>query len=113
VLTRPFTASHLPTTVQGLIQSRLDRLHPDWKDVLGAASVIGRSFTLSILEPLYKGKTCLQDVLASLVTIDMISPQKESTYVFKHVLTQQVTYETLLLKTRRMLHRSVASSMAA
>ena len=111
VLTQPFSATHLPATIQGLIQSRLDRLHPDWKEVLGIASVIGRSFTLSLLEPLYKGRTSLQDVLASLIAIDMISPQEESTYLFKHVLTQQVTYETLLLKRRRMLHRSVAQTM--
>jgi tetratricopeptide (TPR) repeat protein/class 3 adenylate cyclase len=111
VLTRSFAASHLPATVQGLIQSRLDRLHPDWKEVLGIASVIGRSFTLSLLEPLYKGRICLQDVLESLVAIDMISPLEEATYLFKHVLTQQVTYETLLLKRRRMLHRSVAQTI--
>ncbi len=111
VLTRSFAASHLPATVQGIIQSRLDRLHPDWKEVLGTASVIGRSFALSLLEPLYNGRTCLQDVLVSLVAIDMISPLEESTYLFKHVLTQQVTYETLLLKKRRMLHRLVAQTM--
>ena len=111
VLTRSLTANHLPPTVQGLIQSRLDRLHPDWKEVLGTASVIGRSFTLSLLEPLYKGRSCLNDVLASLVAIDMISPLEESTYLFKHVLTQQVTYETLLLKKRRLLHRLVAQTM--
>ena len=111
VLTRPFAASHLPATVQGLIQCRLDRLHPDWKEVLGIASVIGRTFMLSILDPLYKGRTRLQDVLGSLVAIDMISPQEESTYLFKHVLTQQVTYETLLLKKRRLLHRSVAQTI--
>ena len=111
VLTQAFAASHLPATIQGLIQSRLDRLHPDWKEVLGTAAVIGRSFALSLLEPLYKGRTNLQDVLASLVAIDMISPQEESIYVFKHVLTQQVTYETLLLKKRRMLHRSVAQTI--
>ena len=111
VLTQSFTASHLPATVQGIIQSRLDRLHPDWKEVLGTASVIGRSFPLSLLEPLYKGRTSLQDVLESLVAIDMISPLEESTYLFKHVLTQQVTYQTLLLKRRRMLHRLVAETM--
>ncbi len=111
VLTRSFAATHLPATVQGLIQSRLDRLHPDWKEVLGTASVIGRSFTLSLLEPIYKGRTSLHDVLASLIAIDMISIQEESTYLFKHVLTQQVTYETLLLKRRRMLHRLVAQTI--
>ena len=62
VLTRPFSASHLPATVQGLIQSRLDRLHPDWKEVLGIASVIGRSFTLLFWNLSIKGelvsKTC-------------------------------------------------------
>jgi len=111
VLTRPFMASHLPATVQGIIQSRLDRLHPDWREVLETASVIGRSFSLSLLEHLYTGRTCLQDALGSLVAIDMISPLEESTYLFKHVLTQQVTYETLLLKKRRMIHRLVAQTM--
>lgn len=111
VLTRPFSAGHIPATVQGLIQSRLDRLGSDGKEVLGIASVIGRSFSLSLMKPLYKGQTCLHDVLESLLSIGMISPLEESTYVFKHVLTQQVTYETLLLKKRRTLHRSVAQAM--
>ena len=111
VLTRSFAANHLPSTVQGIIQSRLDRLHPDWKEVLGIASVIGRSFSLALLKPLYKGRTSIQDVLVSLEGIGMISPIEESTYVFKHVLTQQVTYETLLLKKRRVLHHLVAQTM--
>lgn len=110
-LTRQFTASHLPTTVQAIIQSRLDRLPPDEKEVLEIASVIGCLFPLTLIQPLYKGRHSLHDVVLSLMAVDMISQVEEATYTFKHVLIQQVTYESLLIKKRRMLHRLVAQTM--
>ena len=110
VLTQQFTASRLPTTVQAIIQSRLDRLSPDEKEVLEIASVIGRVFPLTLIQPLYKGRDSVQDVISSLIALDMIVQTEESTYTFKHVLIQQVAYESLLVKKRRLLHGLVAQT---
>ncbi|MDC8448355.1 MAG: AAA family ATPase [Nitrospira sp.] len=109
-LTRQFTASHLPTTVQAIIQSRLDRLPPDEKEMLEIASVIGRVFPLTLIQSLYNGRQSLHDVVSSLIAADMITQVEEGTYTFKHVLIQQVTYEALLIKKRRMLHRLVGQT---
>ena len=109
-LARQFTASHLPATVQAIIQSRLDRLPPDEKEVLEIASVIGRLFPLALIQMIYKGRYCLQDVISSLIALDMIAHTEESTYMFKHVLIQQVTYEALLIRKRKKLHGLVAQS---
>ncbi len=110
MLTQQFTASRLPTTVQAIIQSRLDRLPPDEKEVLEIASVIGRVFPLTLVQPLYKGRYSVQDVISSLISLDMIAQTEESTYTFKHVLIQQVAYQALLIKKRRMLHGLVAQA---
>lgn len=111
MLTRQFTASRLPTTVQAIIQSRLDRLPPDEKEVLEIASVIGRVFPLTLIQPLYKGRYTVQDVISSLIALDMIAQTEEATYTFKHVLIQQVVYEALLKNKRRMLHGLVAQTI--
>ena len=110
-LTRQFTASHLPTTVQAIIQSRLDRLPPDEKEVMEIASVIGRVFPLTLIQPIYKGRFSLHDAIASLIALDMIAQTEESTYTFKHVLIQQVAYEILLVRKRQRLHRLVAQAI--
>jgi predicted ATPase/class 3 adenylate cyclase len=110
-LTRQFTASHLPTTVQAIIQSRLDRLPPDEKEVLEIASVIGRVFPLTLVQPIYKGRFSLSDAIASLIALDMVVHTEDSTYTFKHVLIQQVAYEGLLIIKRQRLHRMVAQTI--
>src|SRR5712692_4854557 len=49
-LARPFADLHLPTTVQGILASRIDRLGPEEKTLLQTLSVIGKEFSLSLLK---------------------------------------------------------------
>jgi len=113
-LTRPLKDLILPETVQSIIRSRLDRLDWKLKEVLRLASVIGRVFSVSVLEKLYQGPDDLHESLETLAGKDMVLPVRgypDAEYMFKHVLTQQVTYATLLLQRRKILHSVVGRAI--
>ena len=115
-LTRPLDNLVLPETVQSIIQSRLDRLDWNLKEVLRLASVIGRVFTLQLLEQVLHGQGTqnLHDALEALIRTEMVLPvegQSTTEYMFKHALTQQVTYSTILHQRRKVLHGLVGHAM--
>lgn len=105
----------MPTTVQGIITSRIDRLTPAQQLTLKVASVIGRLFpfgTLHDVYPIAADRTKLTEHLLelerqSLTTIESIEP--ELAYEFTHVITQEVAYNLLLYEQRRQLHERIAS----
>jgi len=115
-LTRPLDDLVLPETVQSIIRSRLDRLDWKLKEVLRLASVIGRVFTVSLLEKVLQGQgpANLRKSLDALIRTDMVLPVEGhpgTEYMFKHALTQQVTYSTVLLQRRKVLHGLVGRAM--
>jgi predicted ATPase/class 3 adenylate cyclase len=113
-LTRPLDDLALPETVQSIIQSRLDRLDWKLKAVLRLASVIGRVFTVKLLEQALQGQGAgnLRESLEALIRTEMVLPvEGQSTYMFKHALTQQVTYNTILHHRRKVLHGLVGRAM--
>lgn len=108
------TSLDLPTTVEQVIVSRLDRLTSAERLCLKVASVIGRVFRSRLVEQTYpvadeRGR--VPGHLESLTTANLINletPEPELAYLFKHVITRDVTYETMPLAQRRPLHRAVA-----
>jgi class 3 adenylate cyclase/tetratricopeptide (TPR) repeat protein len=104
----------LPSTVQAVISSRFDRLDGMMQETLRIASVIGREFAQRILERVTPSSKELAKLLQELKALEMIqqiriSPEAE--YIFKHVLTQVVVYESLLLKRRKELHGLVGQAI--
>ena len=99
----------IPTTLQALFTARLDALDEETKHTLQLASVIGRSFSEPVLRAVSGA-----NVTASLRTLERAglivetarTPERE--YAFRHSLTQDATYGTILLRRRRELHRRVA-----
>jgi class 3 adenylate cyclase/tetratricopeptide (TPR) repeat protein len=104
----------LPETVQGVITSRIDRLSPSQKLAIRFASVIGRAFsvrTLQEIHPVPQHVSQLHDdldVLAELQLTQLVGIDGDPTYVFKHAITHEVAYNTLLYTQRAQLHRAVA-----
>ena len=106
----------LPDTIQGLILSRIDRLPPDKQLTLKVAAVIGRTFGFTLLrdtlgEQMELSDHLLKSHLDALTHLDLTpleAPEPELTYIFKHIITQEAAYETLLFAQRRQLHRTVA-----
>lgn len=106
--------AHVPATVQDVIMARIDRLEEPLKRTLQLAAVIGREFAYTILEriaePGHKLSPALQALQRSeLITEKSLFPELE--YMFKHALTQDVAYDSLLLRRRRELHARIAAAI--
>jgi class 3 adenylate cyclase/tetratricopeptide (TPR) repeat protein len=103
-----------PDTVQGVVAGRIDRLSPGQALTLKVASVVGRLFGVRILRdvhPVEADSSALHkqlDVLRRQDFTMLDSPEPDLTYLFKHVVTQEVAYSRLLYGQRRQLHRAVA-----
>ena len=114
MLTRPLHKLALPDTVQAVIRSRLDRLDQYSRESMRRASVIGREFTRRILEQISTFKEQLSQSLENLKVLELIQQIRvvpEMEYMFKHVITQEVTYETLLHQQRKELHGLVGQAI--
>ena len=104
----------LPDTLTGLITARLDRLSEDSRQVAQTASVIGREFGLSTLTEIYQALANLDESIVDLQRRELIrekSPVPDLSYMYKHVLTQEAAYSSLLLARRRELHFLVAQCL--
>lgn len=112
----------IPTTLQGIIMARLDRLPVASKSTLQTASVIGRSFLLRLLAYVHEGAehepAKLEDRLKLLedrefVRKSLLDPlaDVDREYVFQHAVTQEVVYGSLLEKRRAQIHREIAETI--
>lgn len=108
------TALELPASLHTLILSRIDQLTETQKATLKVASIIGRLFPFAWLRGYYPGLGTPEsvkgdlDVLARLDITPLASPEPELTYLFKHIVTQEVAYESLAYATRAQLHEQLA-----
>jgi class 3 adenylate cyclase/tetratricopeptide (TPR) repeat protein len=113
-LAQPMPTVGIPDTVQSAVLGRLDRLEPAWRDILRRAAVIGREFSLSILSRLVGSDIDLNEIISELEELGFVTQirdEPQSVFAFKHVIIQNVAYETLLLKQRRELHGRVAQAI--
>ena len=103
---------HIPPTVQGILASRIDRLPADEKGLLQTLAVMGKEFPLGLVRRvMQKPEDELERMLAALQLSEFIYEQPafpESAYTFKHALTQEVAYGSLLIERRKNLHESTA-----
>jgi serine/threonine protein kinase/tetratricopeptide (TPR) repeat protein len=114
-LTRPDSV-RLPDSVHAVIRTRLDRIDPEARAVLLKASVIGDQFPREVLARLTDADTSLDRALATLKKAGLIQQTKvlpDAEFRFKHALTLEVTYESLLSVHRRELHRKVGELLEA
>ena len=114
-LQRPLSAIQVPATVQALLAARIDRLSSEEKAVLQAASVIGTDVPFGLLHAiadipegqLRRHLTELQS--AEFVYETNLFPELEHT--FKHALTHEVAYGTLLGERRRAVHARIVAAI--
>lgn len=100
----------VPQTVEKVVLARLDRLNPECRRVVTAASALGRRFGLALLEGVL-GDGEVSGVLHELQRADLVRAERrwpQPQYRFKHVLIQEVAYRTLVSATRTGLHRRAA-----
>ncbi|CAN7323247.1 AAA family ATPase [Cupriavidus necator] len=111
------TMLHIPTTVQGVLAARIDRLQPAEKALLQTLAVIGKVFPWSLLARVVEQpEDTTKNLLTRLQAGEFIYEQPafpEVEYSFKHALTQEVTYGSLLSERRRALHERTAQAIEA
>jgi serine/threonine protein kinase/tetratricopeptide (TPR) repeat protein len=104
----------IPDTVEAVLKSRLDRLDPEAREVLRCAAVIGQQFGLKLLEEVVPSRSRVAAALESLRSGGLIQRTglgPEPTYRFKHALTMDVTYESLLERQRKERHALVGAAI--
>jgi tetratricopeptide (TPR) repeat protein len=107
----------IPDSIHGIVLSRLDRLPEDHKLTLKVASVIGRIFDIAVLaqvHPVHPDRAALLNQIREAEARDFMRlelPPPNLTYIFKHSVTQEVAYETLLESQRRDLHSAVGATL--
>ena len=103
----------IPDTVQGVLAARIDLLEPDHKRVLQGAAVVGRVFWPGSLHGL-TGSVDVDATLAALEARELVLSRLGSSiagqpeYIFKHILTRDVAYESLPKRERAPAHAAVA-----
>ncbi len=114
ILRNPIGHLEIPGTVQGIIAARMDRLSEDLKKTMQVASVIGRDFAYKILGSILDLGDELRTHLTNLVGIEILYEKTlypELEYIFKHALTQEVAYESLLKQRRKEIHSHIAQTI--
>ncbi len=105
----------VPDSVNRVIMSRMDRLDESSRNVLKVASVIGQEFEHWLLGDIYPYRRAegeLRERLDELSKREILDgPHSESLYLFRHILTREVAYESLLYADRRQFHRSIGESI--
>jgi class 3 adenylate cyclase/tetratricopeptide (TPR) repeat protein len=108
------TVLTVPDTIQGVLMARMDRLPEVPKRLLQTAAVLGREFSPRLLEAIWDGPKPLDPILQELRQLELLyerSGGEGVLYVFKHALTQEVAYESLLTTRRRALHAAAGRAL--
>ena len=113
----PHLPLEVPETIEAVLAARLDRLPPRVKQVLQTAAVIGMQMTLPLLQ-------AVADLSEDELHLHLGHLQRSEflyeaggfpalTYTFKHALTREVAYQSLLRRTRQQVHKRIAQVLAA
>jgi tetratricopeptide (TPR) repeat protein len=104
----------VPATVQAILAARIDRLRPEIKRLLQAASVIGKDVPMVLLEAIADLRDDeLRQALAELQTAEFLYEARlfpDLEYTFKHALTHEVAYGSVLAERRRALHTAIVDA---
>ena len=104
----------LPGSIHDLIAARIDRLADPVKHTLQVAAVVGREFATPILSRTLEEVGPLPGHLAELTVLEFVFPKAqnpEPIFSFKHALTQEVAYGSLLERRRRLYHKRVGVAL--
>ena len=110
-------ADFVPRTIDALLAARIDRLRPELKEILQCASVIGNDIPEELLEAVTGiARPDLRHAVRQLQAAEFLYEKAlfpETEYAFKHSMTREVTYASLLRERRKTLHARAARSLEA
>jgi class 3 adenylate cyclase len=104
----------VPDTIHDVVMARIDRLSDQLKQLLQIASVIGREFSLRLLSAVWRGAERIEDLLRELTRLEFLYERVVGDgiiYVFRHALSQETAYGSLLERHRRAHHGAVGDAL--
>jgi len=113
-VTQKVSTIDIPNTINDTLMARIDRLDEKTRDLVKVASVIGRNFFYRLLQEVADTVEDIDDRLSYLKEIQLIRERKrmgELEYLFKHMLAQEVAYESILPLKQKELYLKVARSI--
>ena len=114
MLARDVSEIAVPDTVQDVLIARIDRLAEESRRAIQIASVIGREFALRLLARITEAGDQIHTQVEDLRSLELIYEKAlhpELAYMFKHALTHDVAYESVLLERRKLLHRTIGRTV--
>ena len=114
-LARALSSIQVPPTVQAVLAARIDRLPPEAKRLLQAAAVVGKDVPFPLLQAIAElQEEALRQCLTRLQAAEFLHEMSlfpDLEYTFKHALTQQVVYGTMLQERKKILHERVVQAI--
>jgi len=104
----------VPDTIHDVVMARIDRLPSEAKQLLQIAAVIGREFSLRLLNAVWSGTGPIEAELRELIRLEFIDERVLTDgiiYVFRHALTQEAAYGSLLERHRRASHADIGRAL--
>lgn len=104
----------VPATIHDVVMARIDRLPEEAKRLLQTAAVLGREFSLRLVRAVWEGTEPVASALRELCRLEFLDewPDDEgTTYVFRHALTRDAAYGSLLARDRRRRHAAVGHAL--
>jgi tetratricopeptide (TPR) repeat protein len=104
----------VPDSIHDVVMARIDRLPDETKQLLQTAAVIGREFSSRLLNAVWKRPGSIEIQLGELGRLEFISERADTeggAYVFRHALTQEAAYGSLLQRHRRSCHGNVGQAL--
>jgi class 3 adenylate cyclase/tetratricopeptide (TPR) repeat protein len=113
-LDKPATELEIPPSVQAVLAARIDRLPPDDKRLLQAAAVVGHDVPFDVLKEVVDMNASELDRGLDRLRLATFLDRTKSrplTYTFKHALTHEVAYASLLRERRKLIHNNALRAM--
>jgi DNA-binding CsgD family transcriptional regulator/tetratricopeptide (TPR) repeat protein len=109
---KPISELRIPRSVQDAVQRRVEQLSDVARDVLTLAAVTGRRFDFDLLLRLSElEERGLVHHIKELIAAQLVVEESAEQFAFRHALTRQAIYASLLARERRVLHRKIAETM--
>ncbi|MGD8764261.1 MAG: adenylate/guanylate cyclase domain-containing protein [Desulfobacteraceae bacterium] len=114
-LTKDIQDVTIPSTIQDVIMARVDSLPEGAKEVLQTGSAIEREFTYDLIKQVKElPEKELLSHLSVLKDSELLYERgiyPETTYIFKHALTREVVYDSILTKKKKNLHEKIGNAV--
>lgn len=109
---KPLDELRIPRSVHAAVQRRLDGLSPAARQLLDLAAVTGRRFDFDLLQQVtHQDDASLLHLVKQLIAAQLVVEESANTFAFRHALTRQAVYASLLARERRALHRAIGEAM--